>query len=231
MEKCPLCRSVLRLVQNGELRKTRKSIGEFIVSPVTYLHCDACGEDLYLPETMQAIEAKERELVEAWLKRQPMEAFIEAADAAKRLGVSRQALHQSRRVRDGIIYYLTRGTGEREYRVYLLRSVEQFLETGDGRFRIPAEELEAATSSAAKPGAQKAASLEDVLKQLTADHWQNSNSFPMSAEVFLGCRQPAAKVAASGTLSNDAKAQSAHSSAARGRKEPAATKEDRCLAA
>lgn len=116
----------------GDLTLHSRTIGDFIVSNVTYRECPKCGEQFFSPETLDFIEATEKDIKELRIAQYPIADFIGADEAAEILECTRQALHHNRRVRRGFIYSLRFGGKI----AYLKKSVELFKETGDGRFEL-----------------------------------------------------------------------------------------------
>ncbi len=114
----------------GNLTLHNRTIGDFTVSDATYQECPRCGEQFFSPKTLDSIEATEKEIKEYRLSQYPIAAFIGATEAAEMLNISRQALHQHRRIRRGFIYSVRFGGKI----AYLKESVELYRDTGDGRF-------------------------------------------------------------------------------------------------
>jgi hypothetical protein len=80
----------------------------------------------------QAIESQRKARIHELLSQFPIRDFINSADTAAILGISRQALHKNRRINHGFIYQLKFGL----LTLYLKQSVYQYKETGDGRFPL-----------------------------------------------------------------------------------------------
>jgi len=107
-------------------------VGKIIVEGVSYYQCDKCGDILYSEAMAQAIESQRNERIHELLSQFPIRDFISSADTASILGISRQALHKNRRINHGFIYQLKFGL----LTLYLKQSVDQYKETGDGRFPL-----------------------------------------------------------------------------------------------
>lgn len=116
--------------QHGELMLFNDSIGPYSLHNSNYEKCDKCGDLLFSPATLQAIETRIDEIRNEYILNEPIGAFISAADASAMLGITRQALHKHRRIRRGFIYCTTIGG----VKVYHKKSVELFRDTKDGRF-------------------------------------------------------------------------------------------------
>lgn len=117
---------------HGTLGLVDKFIGEYEVHDVDYLRCKRCKRYLFPEKTAKEIERKIEQIKKQLIGRLPVAAFIPASDAAKILGISRQALHKHRRIRRGFIYSIKIGGRT----LYNLDSVLKFRESGDGRFPL-----------------------------------------------------------------------------------------------
>lgn len=126
------------IAKHESLEFTDKYIGPFTVETAEYFECDKCGDYLFSPETSKRIETARRLALEEKLQSLPISAFITAVEAATILGISRQALHKHRRIRQGFIFQ----TRFCDKTVYLKKSVDLFKETGDGRFQLVEPESE-----------------------------------------------------------------------------------------
>jgi len=104
-------------------------VGKIIIKGVPYYQCDKCEDILYSEEMAQAIDSERNKRIHEILSRFPISDFINAAETASILGISRQALHKNRRINHGFIYQTKFG----ELAVYLKQSVQQYKKTGDGR--------------------------------------------------------------------------------------------------
>jgi hypothetical protein len=120
----------------GLLNIEDQFIGIISVNNVTYYKCENCGDLLYPEETAKAIEVERNHRIEEILKRYPIKDYLNAAETASLLGVSRQALNKNRRIRHGFIYQIKFGGST----VYLKQSVLQYQATGDGRFKLYSEQ-------------------------------------------------------------------------------------------
>jgi hypothetical protein len=129
--KCYKCGGSYEAKQ-GLLPISDEYVGVFSVEGVHYYECSRCNELLFPLETSKAIENRRNEIKDELIRRQPIDDFISAAEAAALLGITRQALHKHRRIRRGFIYQ-TEVSGNR---VYLKQSVMYFKVSGDGRFPL-----------------------------------------------------------------------------------------------
>jgi len=131
MMRCHKCGGNYRSVK-GPLGIQDPYVGYFEVEVPEYLRCDSCGEYLVSGKWAEEIDrARSRRLVEL-LEAMPLREFVSSSEAARLLGISRQALHKNRRIRNGFIFHIPFGKGV----VYLRKSVELFKEKGDGRFPL-----------------------------------------------------------------------------------------------
>ena len=107
-------------------------VGKIIAQGVSYYQCDNCEDTLYSEEMAQAIESERNTRIQEILSQFPIRDFINAADTASVLGISRQALHKNSRIKHGFIYQTKFGVST----LYLKKSVQQYRKTGDGRFSL-----------------------------------------------------------------------------------------------
>ena len=107
-------------------------VGRIEVRGIPYYQCRDCHDILYTKEMSRAIEAERNKRIHELLYQLPLGDFVNSAEAASILGVSRQALHKNRRINHGFIHQ-TEFAG---VTVYLKQSVLRFKETGDGRFPL-----------------------------------------------------------------------------------------------
>ena len=102
-----------------------------------YWHCPACGQDEVPYETMKAVSAERKRLVDVMLwadihsSADFNEKYIQPNEMTKILGISRQAIDQSKTL-GNLIYNVTL----KGVRYWLKASVERYKETGDGRFPL-----------------------------------------------------------------------------------------------
>lgn len=129
--KCYKCGGSYEAKQ-GLLPISDEYVGVFSVKGVHYYECSRCNELLFPLETTQVIEKRRNQIKDELIRRQPIDDFVNAAEAAALLGISRQALHKHRRIRHGFIYQIKHGGNT----MYLKRSVICFKNNGDGRFPI-----------------------------------------------------------------------------------------------
>jgi len=135
--KCCECGNEYKDVQNARLRVDDKLVGTFYVDNVSYKECTGCKSRLFSPENAEKREHGRRKALEDILQSMPLKSFISVAETIKLLGVTRQAFHKNRRISRGFIYQ-TKSCGRK---VYLIQSVQRYLEKEDGRFtlRLPEE--------------------------------------------------------------------------------------------
>lgn len=132
-KKCHECgRRTLERIEDGALTQDDRFVGPVTLTGVTYFRCSACDYTLYTPATMDALLAESRRKLDAWLCDQAVKQFYTSEETATRLGISKQALSKNQRIKRGYIYRIRKG----KQLLYLKRSVEQYAQTGDGRFKI-----------------------------------------------------------------------------------------------
>jgi hypothetical protein len=131
MMKCGSCGADLIAVA-GPLQLSDECVGPYVANVREYLECAVCGEILIPGEAAGVVDAARQRRLEELLLAAPLGDFVTASQAAEMLGVSRQALHKNRRVRNGFIFHVRFG----ENTLYLRQSVDLFKELGDGRFPL-----------------------------------------------------------------------------------------------
>ncbi len=139
--KCNECGGEYKKLKEAKYRVDDEFIGTFYVRDVEFMRCGKCGEVLLSPEAMLKIEKEEARVLDTLLQAMPISAFLSSAETAAVLGISRQALHKNRRISRGFIFQTSFGGSK----VYLKKSVERFLEKGDGRFKLFASNVATAT--------------------------------------------------------------------------------------
>jgi hypothetical protein len=107
-------------------------IGTMKLEDADYEECERCRDRIFPLETARAIDNEREKIREEILQAQPLYAFLSAADTAALLGITRQALHKNKRIRQGFIYRTSLGG----LAVYLKKSVDLYREKGDGRFLL-----------------------------------------------------------------------------------------------
>ena len=124
---------------HGDLRLFDKSIGFYRVRDVDYSHCNKCGRKLYTSTTCTAIEQARDSVLEDAIRHEAVSNFITSTEVCMILDITRQALSKHRRIRRGFIYTIELGG----IKLYHRKSVEQFKDSGDGRFRLHADAIKA----------------------------------------------------------------------------------------
>ena len=107
-------------------------VGLLKLESADYYECPDCKDRIYPLDTARAIDNEREKIMEEILQAQPLHAFLSAADTAALLGITRQALHKSKRIRQGFIYRTSLGG----FAVYLKKSVDLYRVKGDGRFLL-----------------------------------------------------------------------------------------------
>jgi len=118
--------------QHGQLNLVDNLIGVYSVRNVDYEKCEKCGDLLFPPATVHAIEKTRGKIRNDYIQQEAVGNFISTAETAKILGISRQALNKNCRIRRGFIY----GTNIGGITLYHKKSVELFKRVGDGRFQF-----------------------------------------------------------------------------------------------
>jgi hypothetical protein len=107
-------------------------VGTISVEGLPYYKCDKNGEILFTGEITRALDEARNSRIQKLLSEYPICEFLNAAETAAILGITRQALYKNRHIRSGFIYQTVFGG----VTVYLRQSVVHFKETGDGRFSL-----------------------------------------------------------------------------------------------
>ncbi len=126
------------ITKHGNLDLKDAYVGPFTIPAVEYVECEECGDLAYSPDTILEIEKARKVALGEMLQSFPLRDFVTATQAATILGISRQALHKHRRIRRGFIFK----TQFADKTVYLMKSVELFKKTEDGRFPLVEPENE-----------------------------------------------------------------------------------------
>lgn len=130
--RCMECRKAEYQLVTAPYRSVMPFVGLVETEPVEHEICPECGDIMLPPAAARAADrafyAREKQLLAA----RPVGDYITADEAAAILGKTRQALHQDGRVRRGFVYRVRSGRAW----LYLRRSVEQYRDTGDGRFDL-----------------------------------------------------------------------------------------------
>jgi len=116
----------------GNLSFDDDIIGRYEITNAHYSKCEQCGEKLLPEATWEKADLEEAKTLEKMITSLPVSEFISATEAAKNLGISRQAIHKHNRIRKGFIYSIKLG-GKLFYH---RKSTLLFKETGDGRFPL-----------------------------------------------------------------------------------------------
>ncbi len=118
--------------KHGDLRLYDKSIGWYKVKDVDFDCCNQCGRKLFTATTCEAIEKERDSVLEDAISHEAVGDFVTSAEVCVILGITRQALSKHRRIHRGFIYAIEVG----DIKLYHRKSVEQFKNSGDGRYRL-----------------------------------------------------------------------------------------------
>jgi hypothetical protein len=121
--------------KHGDLRLYNKSIGWYKVKDVDFDCCKQCGRKLFTVTTCKAVEKERGSVLEDAIRHEAVGNFITSTEVCAILGITRQALSKHRRIHRGFIYAIEIGG----IKLYHKKSVEQFKDSGDGRFRLHAD--------------------------------------------------------------------------------------------
>jgi len=132
--RCWECGTLMKHVSDGSIKETFKTIGKLVVSGLEYDECPKCGEIMFTPETSRKIDRAYGARLRELLRQSPVADFMQAVDAAKLLGITKQAFSTNKRIRRGFIYSYTPDDSRNP--LYMRSSVEAFRKTGDGRIPL-----------------------------------------------------------------------------------------------
>jgi hypothetical protein len=131
MTYCDIC-GVPYVISFGKRRIDDKYAGSFIVDNIEYEACPNCGDILLSPESAFKIEKVRFSIIDSLLNSFPLKDFVSSSEASAILGISRQALHKSKKINLGLVFHAQLS----DKTVYLRKSLELFRDTGDGRFPL-----------------------------------------------------------------------------------------------
>ncbi len=175
--KCYECGGEYKKQKEVQYRIDDDFVGTFYVTDVEFMKCNGCGDVLLSPESMLKIEEKEAEVLDKLLQTMPINAFLSSTETTIILNISRQTLHKHRRISRGFIFQTTFGGN----RVYLKKSVERFLEKGDGRFKLSREINPKPIQKPAVLLTTKSQSLHKKFKEILTIY-----AYPQKSESFFG---------------------------------------------
>ena len=113
-----------------------KSIGSILVPNIEFEFCPQCGERLVSGSEGEKILDFVRNKEEETVRSIPVRHFVTAAQAAKILGVTKQAFSKNKKVKRGMIFNILLGSRK----LYLKKSVELFKECDNGIFLLTQEQ-------------------------------------------------------------------------------------------
>lgn len=135
MMKCAVCNIEL-YAKTGEFEFKSRSLGKVLVPNITYFECDACGDKILSPkESDKLIDYVEKEENKA-ISKLPVSDFISANEAARILGITKQAFSKHPKIKRGLIYSVKID----DRKLYNRKSVEIFKEKGNGKYFLPKHE-------------------------------------------------------------------------------------------
>lgn len=129
---CPNCGASDSMTKQSGLTVESLLLGEIQLSAVEPLRCSKCDELLLDVVAWELADELQSNYEAEAIARLPIADFITPKDAYVFLDVSRQAFHQSNRIKNGCIIFTTIG----DTKLYYRPSVEEYARSGDGRIRI-----------------------------------------------------------------------------------------------
>ena len=131
--RCTECGEAMNEVWQQPLRAEFRGVGTVTLESADYWECPSCGDTVLPDSTAQALDRRRAAMLRALVDSLPFTAsFVSAGEAARLLGITRQALHKNRGIRAGLVYSATLGRDT----FYVRRSIEEYLKTGDGRYPL-----------------------------------------------------------------------------------------------
>ncbi len=135
--RCSICNGLI-FPKTDSISFKSKTIGEVLVPNIKHKACSLCREVLISPSESKKIFNYVKEKERNAIGRLPISDFVSLNMAAKILGVSKQAFSKNPRIKAGLIYSVSVGGRK----LYNRKSVQQFKETGNGRFLLRRRELD-----------------------------------------------------------------------------------------
>lgn len=129
---CALCGSQVA-EKKAEYAFASKTLGLISIPDINYEECLSCGEKLLSPTASEKVLKYVREKEQIAIENMPVVDFITAGEAANILGITKQAFSKNPKIKRGLIYNIQKGGS----RLFLKKSVELFLEKGNGKFLLP----------------------------------------------------------------------------------------------
>lgn len=164
--KCAICNRDL-VTRVDAIEFSSQTLGVICVPEVRHKICESCGDILISSEESRKVIDHVKSREQRAIGRLPVSEFISLNEAAEILEITKQAFSKNQRIRNGFIYSVK--IGDRTY--YNRRSVEQFKETGNGRYLIPGREnIRKAISRAPEYFARKWIPAEGVVSDQQAAH-------------------------------------------------------------
>lgn len=129
--KCALCNG--RLVNKLDvLEFNSKSIGKVLIPNIKFTECQSCKDKILAPKEFdKAVDFIAREEKRA-ISNLPIREFITANEAARILGITKQAFSKHPKIKRGLIYSVKID----DRKLYNRKSVELFKEKGNGKFLL-----------------------------------------------------------------------------------------------
>lgn len=129
--RCAICDGKI-IDKKATIKFDSSALGEVQVPDIKHKACLTCGEVLLSPSVGEKVidYVKKKEVIA--IGQLPVSDFVSLNEAAKILGVTKQAFSKNPRIKNGLIYSVI--IDGRRY--YSKKSIEKFKETGNGRYLI-----------------------------------------------------------------------------------------------
>ena len=129
--KCAICNGE-SIQKVGTIEFDSKSLGKIIVPNIIHHLCKSCGETLINIEQSEKVISYVKKREQEAIEQLPIGNFISSNEAAKILGVTKQAFSKNPKIKNGLIY----SVDINGRKLFDRRSVVLFNKTGNGKYRL-----------------------------------------------------------------------------------------------
>lgn len=182
--RCYEC-GVPYIEKHGSLALHSEIVGNYSVYNVDYFECESCGARLYPKDTAKKIEAAEQHKLVELVAKIPAGNLVSSIEAADFLGISRQAFHKHRKIKNGFVYSIVLGGNK----FFDKKSLRLYKETGDGRYKLHDEQAYAKKKYKALPVTDMESEYKELMQASSANkqqRWHAKNS-PGRFSHFIKC--------------------------------------------
>lgn len=133
--RCALCNGNI-VNKTGDLPFESKTLGRLSIPDISFEECQSCGDKLLSPQDSDKVVKYVRQKEQEAIENMPIGDFIPANEAAKMLGITKQAFSKRPKIKRGLIFSVAKGTRK----LFLKKSVELFKKKGNGKFLLSQKE-------------------------------------------------------------------------------------------